>query len=364
VGACTPKQTGENPPLGEKPPNDGIAYSFAFMGCNRVGYGDRFNWNATDSSTANLFALKRIYEDLAKEERKPDIFFFLGDLVLAESKHLNEMNTQLKHWVKLYRDTAFNKIANAGIELVALPGNHETLWYNKADRQEYPMKGSAAVWLKYMAPFMPSDRDTVTGDSSSVNRLTFAFKRENIGFVCMNTDTYNAPTHEHPLGYEGDIPSDWINSKVKEFRADPAIDHVFVLGHKPYYIKNEPETGHGGLFDGPEIWPTLEQERVVAMLSAHAHDYQRMQPGGKGTYQVIAGNGGSPPSPGAVPFFGYTTINIMTDGSIKLVTKGFDYDPLEYYKAIKGPTTVRDTTTMVWEGNPSPNFWEGMEQGE
>ncbi|WP_299253440.1 hypothetical protein [uncultured Aquimarina sp.] len=36
------------------------------------------------------------------------------------------------------------------------------------------------------------------------------------------------------------------------------------------------------------------------MLSAYVHDYQRMQPKGKGTYQIIAGNCGSD---GSADFF-------------------------------------------------------------
>ena len=86
------------------------------------------------------------------------------------------------------------------------------------------------------------------------------------------------------------------------------------------------------------------------MLSAHVHDYQRMQPGGKGTYQIIAGNGGSK---GEATFFGYSVINIMKSGEIQLISMGIDkQDP--YYVAPKDPFTIRDETKLTWSKNANP----------
>ena len=330
-----------------------VLFSFAFVGCNRVDRGDQENPSATNASSANIAVLKRIFSDVLAEERKPDVFFFLGDLVYAEST-TERLNSQLAAWVKQYKDPAFSTMSSSGIEMVAIPGNHEMLsWadHNVPGHDEWPLKGATKLWMQYMADYMPKDRDKVTGDDAEVNQMTFSFVRKNVGFICMNTDTYNPPTSENPWGLEGIIPTDWIEAKVAGYQANEDIEHIFVLGHKPYYVSCQGETGHQGFPEGPELWPKLVDAEVVAMLSAHVHDYQRMQPGDEGTYQVIAGNGGSS---GPAPFFGYTTINIMADGSVDLIAKGFDQGSPYYEVPVGAESKVRDQTTLTWEKNANP----------
>ena len=101
-------------------------FTFAFVGCNRVNYGDRTNDSATDGSTANIAVLKKTLNDIAAQSPKPELFFFLGDLVEGEST-VNAVDTQLGFWVANYTDPSFSAMANSGIELVAVPGNHEML---------------------------------------------------------------------------------------------------------------------------------------------------------------------------------------------------------------------------------------------
>lgn len=330
-----------------------IVSSFVFVGCNRVDRSDKENPDATDASTANLAALKRIYKDITALEHQPELFFFLGDLVLGESTTEN-LNNQLEAWVKLYENTAFSTISKSGIELVAVSGNHEMLTYadhGDPEHDEWPLKGATELWMKYMSPYIPSDCEHVSGLDSLKNRATFSFTRNNIGFVVMNTDTYNLPTQEAPYGLEGMIPLNWIEMKIKEFQTDSKIEHIFVLGHKPYYVGGKPQTGHEGFPAGPKLWPLLYQSRVAAMLSAHVHDYDREQPNGDGTYQIIAGNGGSP---GSAKFFGYTIINILSDGTLELESRGFNVGN-PYYKAVpENPIFVRDSTILTWEKNKNP----------
>ncbi|WP_348702886.1 metallophosphoesterase family protein [Tenacibaculum sp. 190524A02b] len=332
---------------------DSILYSFVFLGCNRVDRHQVGDTTATNASTANLSAMKRIWTEVSSLERKPDLFFFLGDMVLAESTTEN-LENQLIAWNELYNNTKFSPISKAGIEMVAIPGNHEMLYwhdYNIPKHDEWPLKGATQIWMKHMAKYMPQDRDYIKGNDSINNQMTFAFKRKNIGFVLMNTDTYNAPTKENPYGLEGQIPTQWIIDKVTAYKNNPAIDHVFVLGHKPYYVSGKPETGHKGIPEGPVLWPKLKENKVVAMLSAHVHDYQRMQPDNKGTYQIIAGNSGSP---GEATFFGYSKIDILVSGNVKLTAMGYDVGN-PYYKAVpNNPSTVRDETILSWSANANP----------
>lgn len=329
---------------------DSVAYSFSFLGCNRVNRGD-----VVDSipSTANKGVLERILKEMTLEKVKPELFFFLGDLVLAETDTA-KLDLQLEAWVDLYNKTSFDK---SGIEMVAVPGNHEMLYGRKVMQpdgkekyEEFPLEYATKVWLRHMGDYMPTDRDRVGGKDSLVNRMTFAFIRKNIGFIVMNTDTYNPPTTENKYGLEGMIPLDWIIAKIKEYQQNEAIEHIFVLGHKPYYVDGKTETGHKGLPEGPVLWPAMEKAGVKAMLSAHVHDYQRMQPYDSGTYQVIAGNGGSE---GEATFFGYTTVNILSSGKVQLIAKGFDVGK-PYTVLSKGRTTVRDSTILTMKKNANP----------
>ncbi len=72
-------------------------FSFSFVGCNRI---DRHDQSSSNPSTANMYALERIYEDMDSLSQKPELFFFLGDLVLAESDTTN-LDSQLNAWEKL-----------------------------------------------------------------------------------------------------------------------------------------------------------------------------------------------------------------------------------------------------------------------
>jgi hypothetical protein len=321
-------------------------FSFSFVGCNRVNWGD-----VTDTipSTANRGVLERIFKELVAEDQQTELFFFLGDLVLAEST-LPNLNTQLAAWKKLYDA---NPISKSGIEMVAVPGNHEMLYSEKdaaGKYKEYPLKGATDIWLKYMGEYMPKKRDTVGGKESYINSMTFSFTRHNTGFIVMNTDTYNAPPKGKLHGKEGMVPTPWILNKIKEYQKDQTIEHIFLLGHKPYYVCGVPRVDHSGLPEGPILWPAMQAAGVTAMLSAHVHDYQRSQPGDEGPYQIVAGNGGSE---GSATFFGYSTITILDDGNVELVSKGFDVGT-PYDKVSDKPSIVRDRTMLTATKNANP----------
>lgn len=323
---------------------DSVVFSFSFVGCNRI---DRHNQSSSNPSTANTYALERIYEDMDSLSQKPELFFFLGDLVLAESDTTN-LDSQLSAWKKLYNA---NPISKSEIELVAVPGNHEMLTYTP--NGEIPLEGSTDVWLKYMKEYMPTTRETAPDTLGLDNRLSFTFTKHNVGFVVMNTDTYNSEK------LEGQVSVDWVNRKVADYKKDTAIDHIFVLGHRPYYVGGVTDTTHGGLPQGGKLWPTFEENRVVAMLSAHQHNYERSQPINApykgGTYQIVAGHGGSVNNrkvSHSPPFFGYSVITVMSDGSIELDTRGYCTGDTYLTPVPNNRMTSRDKTTLTWAKNP------------
>lgn len=348
LAACSQGKKQSPPTTSE----DTIALSFAFIGCNRIAYKDRKESNA---SKANVPALQRTFKELSAMKQKPDLLFFLGDMVLGE-KDSSSLETQLAAWVAQYKDAKFSPIANSGIELVAATGNHEMLFYDNANGGEYPLQGATEVWLKYMTDYMPIDRDKVPYDTL-INGATFSFVRDSVAFVVMNTDTYNAAPAGQQFGEEGQVPADWINQQVSKYSTSEAIKHVFTLGHRPYYVDNQYDTLHGGFPDGPKVWPTMVQNKVVAMLTAHQHKYQRWQPEGEGTYEVIAGQGGTYSGANTPQFYGYSLINIYKSGRIELVTKGWGLPNPTWGSAPDNPTITRDSTTLTYTKNkyPYPN---------
>jgi hypothetical protein len=321
-------------------PADSVQLSFVFMGCNRMWWRDKSH---SDKSMANINAMKRFGDEMAALAHKPDLFFFLGDIVSGEAT-TDVLDTQLGAWVQDYNGSSFGQLKKSGIELIAVPGNHELL-----NQQETPLAGTTGIWMKHMGQYMPKDRDTISGTSSQVNQMTYAFRRGNVAFIVMNTDTYNTNIGD-TVGVEGLIPYDWVKNKIAAYRKDSSIAHIFVLGHRPFYVDCQRDISHLGMPDPSKstpVWQAFDSFKVAAMLSAHVHQYQRMQPHHK-THQIIAGNGGSPSyQHQPPPFFGYTRIDVWASGRLELSTYGYDA-PDPYYQATTTPWTKRDSADLNW----------------
>ena len=333
---------------------DSIVNSFVFVGCNRVWWKD-FQPN---TSTANTNVLKNIFTHVMQSDIKTDYFFFLGDIVTGEATD-SALNVQLNCWIQDYDNGVFSDFKSSGIKMIPVPGNHEML-----DENELPLAGTTDTWLKYMGKYMPANRDSIP--NSPDNRMTYGFTDGNIGFVVMNTDTYNTIDG---TGIESQIPYDWVKNQVAKYNADPAIEHIFVMGHRPFYTQcldygdtlrcpeGQPNecirnTTHSGMTT-PEksnpVWQSFEDNNVISMLSAHVHQYQRLQPNQK-TYQLVAGNGGSPVKHRTPPaFFGYTRINIWASGRVEMLSEGYD-SPASYLDPVDDPNwSVRDSLfDMNW----------------
>jgi hypothetical protein len=316
---------------------DSIVTSFVFVGCNRLWWKDL----ARNNSSANTDALKNIFEHVSTSSTKTDYFFFLGDIVSGEATN-DVLEGQLKAWNEDYDNGVFSDFKSSGIKMIPVPGNHEML-----NQEEKPLEGTTDTWMKYMGKYMPTDRDSVP--NSPVDRMTYGFTDGNIGFIVLNTDTYNT---DGGIGVESQIPYKWVKQQVAAYNSDPTIDHIFVMGHRPFYVQCERDTTHQGMCDPAQsspVWQSFEDNDVASMLSAHVHQYQRMQPNQK-TYQLIAGNGGSPVHHHTPPaFFGYTRINVYASGRIEMLSEGYDA-PTPYFDVVENPDwSIRDSLfDMNW----------------
>jgi hypothetical protein len=344
---------------------DSVAFSFVFMGCNRVDKSDVSNPN-TNASTANVPQLQRTFNEVAALNPKPVFYFFLGDEVLGLTPDAHTLQSQLKAWRKQYADTGFSKLPQSGIQLVAIPGNHEMLYEGKSKKgkkEELPNSAALAVWLKEMSSFVPSGItiNRVGGSDSINNQLTYSFTYQNTHFILLNTDTYNT---SETIGM---APAAWINADIAAARKNPAVKHIFLLGHKPAVVdKPLYMADKDDIMDIPvvqSIWPVMEANNVEAMLSAHSHQYYRTQPNTGKTYQVIAGNGGSPYEKHAATdtarqFFGYTIVYVMKNQTVMLQSMGRSIPAANYLETIPAntPTTIRDAVNISW--GTSADTWQ------
>jgi predicted MPP superfamily phosphohydrolase len=302
--------------------SDSITLSFVFVGCNRTKGSTDYPDKSKPGSTANLYALQRIFKESAV--KKPDIFFFLGDMVkgLSDTK---DLEGTLKKWKSICKDPKQNPLIT-NTEFIPLPGNHEMLTKKNKAGHEKILDKATTTWFNVLGDMLPVNRIQCPSntDPGKDNRLTYTIVRNRVGFVVMNTDT-----HKEGSDSPGYISHNFINQQVDSLSKLSTIDHVFVLGHRPYYRDNKPNIND--FTEGAKIWDNLEENKVTAMLSAHVHDWEYCQPK-KGTYQIIAGNGGTGASDdnnnnnNTYPTvnFGYTTINIYASGRVELLAHAWD----------------------------------------
>jgi hypothetical protein len=334
--------------------NDSVLLSFAFVGCNRIDRKDKHDHN-TNSSTANIPQLRQTFNEVAQLQPKPDFFFFLGDLVLGLNDDPKVLGGELQAWLNQLQDPHFSKFPQAGIPLVAMPGNHEMLF--KADEGELPWRGAIDTWQKVMSGLVPNAKlNRVSGPDSLWQRQTYSFRHLNSHFIVLNTDTWNEDS------LIGTFPIDWVEADLMQARADSNVEHIFVLSHKPVVVnpkKEADDTVNDSL--GSALWKLLEKYEVEAMLSAHSHQYQRLQPNQGKTQQVIAGNGGSKYN-GSLPadeqFMGFCRVLVMKSGRVQLQSYGRCV-PKKHYLSSKFATasTLRDTANLAW--GESPKAWPG-----
>lgn len=333
--SCSESTT--TPPLD---PN-GIAYSFVVVGCNRLAAPESLGV----VSTANVQQLNRDFADIAAMNPKPNFLFFAGDLVFGYTNDTTALDRELKGWIALYQASP---LATSGVELVTLPGNHET-----DNLAKVAVPAAERVWIRDMAAYITrggngpaaGGTDALQTDQS---KLSYSFDFKDAHFVTLNTD---------PVGSDWHVPTKWVTTDLAAAKAR-GVKHIFVIQHKPAY--SYPTVATDGLaFDIPArdaYWNVLVNNQVEGVFSAHNHEYWRSQPTGK-TWQVIAGNGGTPldaalditiPSTGA--YYGFTVVSVTNSGRVFSKSYGRDVPAAGY--AAPAPAvaaTLRDSVEITWK---------------
>ena len=160
------------------------------MGCNRINGGDV---RPDNPSTANLPQIERSFAEIARLDPPPSLLFFTGDLVFGLNRDVVVLERQLRAWIELYRASPVGRMA--GLRLVALPGNHESLRLAPGYR-EVSNPGAEAMWLSVMSPYIAGDNGPKAGGPDRLqtdqSRLTYSFRFRDTHFVVMNTDPCGA----------------------------------------------------------------------------------------------------------------------------------------------------------------------------
>jgi hypothetical protein len=331
--------------------DDDVRFSFVVIGCNRV---DKADTAAARPSTANVAELNRAYAEIAQMRPLPRFVFFAGDMVFGYAQSGTDtlaLMRELPAWMAIWQASP---AAAAGVEMVPLEGNHEMQTKAKI---AYP--AAERVWLREMGPYIThagngpgaGGPDNLATDQS---RLTYSFDYGRTHFVLVNTD---------PYGKDGSAPVQWIREDLAAAQSNHA-KHIFVISHKPAYAYPiglyspalTAEDGLGGTYPAERdaLWAAFADAHVEAMLSAHNHLYYRTQGWTGATWQVIAGNGGTPIEPLISPYkeqqsyFGYSVVTVHRNNRVTLTAYAHHIGASYLSGSPENPTFVGEQADLTW----------------
>jgi hypothetical protein len=318
----------DNPAWVDSESLDPTVYRFAFMGCNRLGFGELSDDNPSSANRAQLLA---DLNALPLVQPAVSHFFMAGDLVTNLDPGTETLQSQLTAWLDLLVTSA---LPQSSVELVTFTGNHEVLQSvqdpNTGEFVEFPNPATLPVWTGLMSAFIKGadgpttalpNPDQLTDDQS---QLSYTYQDGSILFIILNTDTFIDDTTL------GDVPLSWLEDRLDQAATDNTVENIFVMGHKPVVSPpgaDEPP-GAGSIRSEEKAAMTQllsAHPKVRGYLCAHAHlwDFEVLD---GGTPQVIAGNAGSqvesPFNDTGRGYYGYTLFSLHASGTVHLESWG------------------------------------------
>jgi hypothetical protein len=214
-------------------------FAFAVMADSRgVNPGD----------PVNVPVLTRLFQSI--NTFAPEFCLFPGDLVFGGYVDNHEFKRQLQIWVGAASN--FNK------PIFSAPGNHEMRHNPNRDQ----------AWSE-MFPNLP-----VNGLTGGPKAGNYFFDFHGCRFISVLSDYEDGRVA---------VDQKWLNQVLD---SSTGFKHVFVMGHHPMQQLGGSEG---------EFWTSLRRHRVAAYFCGHWHLYNRSQPEGSGTWQVVVGTAGAPP---------------------------------------------------------------------
>ncbi len=192
----------------------------------------------------------RLLDAAAKE--KPRAFFFLGDMVA--------MGSSRRHWN--YFDEIAAGIFHSGAKVLGIFGNHDYFGGRKSGE-------------KNMLERFPNLESSKWG--------TFDAEGVRILYLDSNCDVLTAD--------EWAAERKWYGEALAAADADPSVRGVLTLLHHPPFT-NSRVTGDTKCVKDEIVPPFLAARKTLAMITGHAHGYEKFLVDGR-TF-LISGGGGGP----------------------------------------------------------------------
>jgi predicted MPP superfamily phosphohydrolase len=232
-----------------------------------------------------------------------------GDLVEGQT----DIATELQHWRQ-----AMQPIADAGIALYVVPGNHDLPY----------LFSSVAAWQSTFYD-MPSN-----GPADELY-MTYSFDLGAAHFVAICNES---PTNRHGINHE------WLENDLAKSTAKVKI----VFGHDPAFPANH-HIGfcmdyHPLLRD--RFWQTLADNGVTLYLSGHEHTYDHWAK--DGIHQIVCDGGNKPGLTYRLPI-----IDISADGDAVVTVTQLNSTVIETFN-LNDTTGVpnearRDNVTLLYD---------------
>ena len=257
-------------------------------------------WELMIGREQNDAERKKIISEIALEE--PAALILLGDMV-SNGSDINEWN---------YLSDLLKPVLNENIPVIPVLGNHE-YWGNKSSAlynamEAFPVFRKSHWYIKKYGEIV-----FIILDSNRDDLLKNAWANE----------------------------IEWFENKLKYYDSDPSVRGIIVCLHHPPYT-NSIVTGDNIYVQEAFIQPFLNSQKTMAMISGHAHTYERFKK--KGKMFIVSGGGGGPRVllktglnihkdlvnlPSLRPF-NYLLLYIKPDG-VEITARGLDKGSSNFY---------------------------------
>ncbi len=257
-------------------------------------------WELMIGREQNDIEREKIIRSIASDD--PSALILLGDMVSNGSDK--------KEWI--YLKNLLKPVLKENIPIVPVLGNHE-YW------------GNDAIALYNAGEVFPVFQKT----------HWYSKRYGDIVFIILDSNREDLPENAWSLQRA------WFENKLKYYDSDPSVKGIIVCLHHPPYT-NSLVTGDNINVQEAFVQPFLNSQKSMAMITGHAHTYERFLE--KGKMFIVSGGGGGPRVilktglnihkdlvnlPKIRPF-NYLLLYSNPDG-IKIVAKGLNKGSSEFY---------------------------------
>ncbi len=216
----------------------------------------------------------------------PQFFFHLGDVIYNFGE------------AQYYYDQFYDPYRNYPVPILALAGNHDGM---------IAPNTNATTLDAFLRNFCadPAQGFAVTAETGGLNRTAqiqpgvyFTFEAPFVRIIALYSNTLEDPgvisSQNGTFPELSDVQLDYLQAALARVKSDAFAGAVILAHHHPAYTAGNK---HGWSIDLTAQVDNICEKTGVwphAVLSAHAHNYQRFtrENGGRQTPYIIAGNGG------------------------------------------------------------------------